>query len=156
MCNHQFLALHLIFEFANFSIRYRSTVVFYNEIALVRLSDLQTKNGASNRTMPMFDLTKQILLKYKDHDQTKRIYEKVNAKTLSMKLIKLLKQNDLPRLTLHELRHTFITRCHEKKIDEIVIQKWVGHAIGSKMTKAVYTHIMDTAETKYIESMNGN
>ena len=32
----------------------------------------------------------------------------------------------MPRLTLHELRHTFITRCHEKKIDEIVIQKWVG------------------------------
>jgi len=71
-----------------------------------------------------------------------------------VKLLKLLKKNYLPRLTIHELRHTFITRCHEKKIDEIVIQKWVGHAIGSRMTKAVYTHIMDTAESNYIATMN--
>ena len=29
-----------------------------------------------------------------------------------------------------------------------------GHAIGSRMTKAVYTHIMDSAENNYIASMN--
>jgi len=116
--------------------------------------DLKTKNGSSNRTMPMFELAKTILLKYKDHDQNKRIYEHHNGITLGLWLVKLLKKHGLPRLTLHELRHTFITRCHEKKIDEIVIQKWVGHAIGSRMTKAVYTHIMDSAEQNYISQMN--
>ncbi|MDR2047070.1 MAG: hypothetical protein LBP79_04110 [Clostridiales bacterium] len=47
---------------------------------------------------------------------------------------------------MHELRHTFITRCHEKQIDEILVQKWVGHTIGSTMTKGVYTHIADDKE----------
>jgi integrase len=50
------------------------------------------------------------------------------------------------RITMHELRHTFITRCHEKQIDEILVQKWVGHTIGSTMTKGVYTHIADDKE----------
>jgi|GEM_PF-1050065 len=117
--------------------------------------DMETKNPASRRTMPMFDLTKQLLLKYKDHDENERIYKNFNGATLGKHLGDLLAKNDLPRMTLHELRHTFITRCHEKKIDELVIQKWVGHAKGSRMTKAVYTHIMDTAENNFIATMNG-
>jgi len=117
--------------------------------------DLLTKNTASNRTMPMFELTKQILLKYKDKDPAERIYANFNTANLGYRLKKLLKQGNLPKMTVHELRHTFITRCHEKSIDEIVVQKWVGHAIGSAMTKAVYTHIGDEAERKYIETMNG-
>ena len=66
----------------------------------------------------------------------------------------IAKKNGLPRMTLHELRHTFITRCHEKGIDELIIQKWVGHAKGSRMTKAVYTHINDDNELKSIELLN--
>ncbi|MCL2061348.1 MAG: site-specific integrase [Firmicutes bacterium] len=116
--------------------------------------DLMTKNSASVRTMPMFDLTKQLLLKYKDIDPTKRIYGHIHGTTLNLWLGKLLKANGLPRMTLHELRHTFITRCHEKGIDELIIQKWVGHAKGSRMTKAVYTHINDEDELKSIELLN--
>jgi len=116
--------------------------------------DLQTKNDASNRKMPMFELTKKILLKYADNNPKERIYA-MSDTTLDKRLNKLFKQNpDLPRLTAHELRHTFISRCHEKRIDEIIVQKWVGHAIGSRMTKAVYTHVSDDAERRYIELLN--
>lgn len=55
---------------------------------------------------------------------------------------------------MHELRHTFISRCHEKQIDEIIVQRWVGHTIGSSMTKAVYTHIADGKELAYINLLN--
>ena len=115
--------------------------------------DLQTKNEASNRTMPMFALTKQILLKYRDADPDKFIY-RFNWDTFYTKLRNLLERNGLPQLTVHQLRHTFISRCHEKRIDEIVVQRWVGHAIGSRMTRAVYTHVSDDAERKYIELLN--
>ena len=115
--------------------------------------DLQTKNAASNRTMPMFSLTKQVLLKYAHAKPDERIY-KFSDITLYRNLERLLKENGLPRLTVHELRHTFISRCHEKHIDEIIVQKWVGHAIGSRMTKAVYTHVADEAELRYIDILN--
>jgi hypothetical protein len=45
--------------------------------------------------------------------------------------------------------------CREKKIDEMIVQKWVGHAIGSRMTKAVYTLISDDKELDCINQMNG-
>jgi len=115
--------------------------------------DLQTKNRDSNRVMPMFKLTKQILSKYAHAEPNERIYN-ISTAVLYKRFAKLIDKHDLPKITVHELRHTFITRCHEKDVDELIIQKWVGHAKGSRMTKAVYTHIADDAERKYIEQMN--
>ena len=118
-------------------------------------TDLQTKNADSNRTMPMFELTKKLLLKYKNHAPNERIYAKHYSTKLYKALAELQQTADLPKFTVHELRHTFITRCHEKKIDEMIVQRWVGHQIGSRMTKAVYTHISNDKELDYINTMNG-
>jgi len=115
--------------------------------------DLLTKNADSNRTMPMFELTRTILVKYANANPTERIY-KVSTAKLYKALRELREQANLPVFTVHELRHTFITRCHEKKIDEMIVQRWVGHQIGSRMTKAVYTHISNDAEKEFIELLN--
>ena len=117
--------------------------------------DLETKNRESNRTMPMFATTREILLRHIDKEPTERIYKDYRSHTLNKRLQKLCKDNELPRITIHELRHTFITRCNDKNIDEIVTQKWVGHAKGSRMTKAIYTHVTDDTELKYIDVLNG-
>jgi integrase len=117
-------------------------------------TDLQTKNQDSNRTMPMFELTRKLLIKYKDQDPTKRIYEKFNSAKIKTCFTELLEKAKLPKFVIHELRHTFITRCSEKKIDEIIVQRWVGHQIGSRMTKAVYTHISNNKEQEFIELVN--
>ena len=119
-------------------------------------NDLETKNRDSKRIMPMFSQTREILLRHKDKDPNERIYKNYRSITLNNRLAKLCLDNDLPRITIHELRHTFITRCHNLNIDELVVQSWVGHAKGSAMTKAIYTHINDDAERNYIEKMNGN
>jgi len=118
--------------------------------------DLQVKNRDSLRTMPMFKLTRELLLKHKDKDPHERIYKNYRSHNLSKRLTKLCKDNDIPRITIHELRHTFITRCHEKGVDEIITQSWCGHAKGSRMTKAIYTHMTDEAEQKYINIFDGN
>jgi len=41
--------------------------------------DLQTKNLTSNRIMPMFALTKEILLKYANYDPKERIYSNMGS-----------------------------------------------------------------------------
>ena len=102
----------------------------------------------------MFGLTKKILAKYADACPTERIYRWFNTTVLYRSLERLLKENGLPRLTVHELRHTFISRCHEKGVEEMIVQKWVGHQIGSRMTKAVYTHISNDAEQEFIKLLN--
>ena len=118
-------------------------------------NDLETKNNDSKRTMPMFTLTREILLRHKDKEPTERIYKDYRSHTLNKRLEKICSENGLPRITIHELRHTFITRCNDKGIDEIVTQKWVGHAKGSRMTKAIYTHVTDDTELKYLAIFDG-
>lgn len=58
------------------------------------------------------------------------------------------------KITTHSHRHTFITRAKEKGVAEHVLQTWVGHEIGSKMTSSIYTHIDKTFENKCVDIMN--
>lgn len=46
----------------------------------------------------------------------------------------------MPSHHLHELRHTFITRCQECGVPREVVSVWVGHAPDNTQTSNVYTH----------------
>ena len=56
--------------------------------------------------------------------------------------------------TIKTLRFTFITKCQEANIPEHIIQKWVGHEIGSQVTKKVYTKVRQQAEVENINIYN--
>ena len=42
---------------------------------------------------------------------------------------------------LHELRHTFITRCQEYGIKREIVSLWAGHTADNSLTSTVYTHL---------------
>lgn len=112
-----------------------------------------TKNKSSNRIMPIFEKTLPILQKYTNLPKDNKIFTK--GKSFYEKIIKTIEQTAQVRdLTPHELRHTFITRCKELNIIEPVIQKWVGHTIGSKVTSKTYTHVNNEQIIKYIDIFN--
>jgi len=46
----------------------------------------------------------------------------------------------MPEHHLHELRHTFTTRCRECGVPREVVSVWVGHAPDNTQTSNVYTH----------------
>lgn len=48
-----------------------------------------------------------------------------------------------PEHHLHELRHTFITRCQECGVPREVVSVWAGHVADRTMTSSVYTHFSD-------------
>lgn len=52
-----------------------------------------------------------------------------------------------PEHHLHDLRHTYITRCAECGVSVQVCQQLVGHATAD-MTMNVYTHVMDEFKRK--------
>lgn len=52
-----------------------------------------------------------------------------------------------PNHHLHDLRHTFVTRCAECGISPNVCQQLVGHTTAD-MTMNVYTHVMDEFKRK--------
>ena len=69
--------------------------------------------------------------------------------SISLEKIKALKMTNIsktfkefmPTHHLHELRHTFITRCQEVGIRREIVSLWAGHAADSSVTSTVYTHL---------------
>lgn len=113
-----------------------------------------TKNEYSNRVMPLFDKTKQIVqqLEYK---VGKRMFTR-SKDYISRKLKEILQHLNIEDITMHSLRHTFITRMQENNVQLYILQSWVGHAPGSDITTKIYTHIQKDAEQKVIDYINKN
>lgn len=111
-----------------------------------------TKNIYSNRVIPLFDKTIKILEKYKNVQG--RIFN-VSYLTCEREFHKITKElGSKTKYTIHSLRHTFITRCQEANIPLYIIQRWVGHNIGSEVTTRVYTHTRELAELENIKKLN--
>lgn len=113
-----------------------------------------TKNSLSIRKVPLFENVKIILEKYK-HFGNERIF-KIANKTAHNKFKDILKNAGLneTKFSIHSLRHTFITNCKNENIPEHIIQQWVGHQIGSKVTSTVYTHAQSDVNLLYINKLN--
>ena len=119
-----------------------------------KTTDTKTKNKFSNRIIPIFNKTYEIL---KNIDTTKEErLTKENENTINEILQNITKNITKEKITLYNLRHTFITRMQDNKIPEHLIQKWCGHSKGSKITKETYTHVIEETEIKYINILNKN
>lgn len=110
-----------------------------------------TKNSHSKRTLPMFEETKTILLKYKN--QKERIFE-ISNKQCDNLIEKIKELTQIANLKLKDMRSTFITRCKELNIPKHIIQSWVGHKIGSSVTDIVYTKHNTDVDNNYINIIN--
>ena len=111
----------------------------------------KTKNKYSIRTIPIFKNTLEILQNY-EYENNKIIDKSKDY--IERHLKEILKTLNITNITMHSLRHTFITRCQEKNIPLYIIQNWVGHAQGSNVTTKTYTHKQQEIENKYINIFN--
>ena len=110
-----------------------------------------TKNKYSNRVIPMFEKTHNLLINY--NSKTDRLF--YHTKNYISKILsEVLNELKIKDITMHSLRHTFITRCQEKNIPLYIIQNWVGHVQGSTVTSKIYTHVQNEAELQYIHIVN--
>jgi len=107
-----------------------------------------TKNNQSNRTMPIFTKTRELLKNYATFGE-KRIFN-FSYYIPQKKLKEIVKITGIRNISLHDLRHTFITNCKNKEIPEHIIQSWVGHIIGSSVTSKIYTHVNKDDTELYI------
>ncbi len=105
-----------------------------------------TKTENSMRYILLTDELKGILAEQKkQNEKEKRDGARVFpycAETVSRAFAALC-----PNHHLHELRHTFITRCCESGMNVNVCQQLVGHK-SADMTLNVYTHVLDEYKRK--------
>lgn len=105
-----------------------------------------TKTEDSYRHIILTDEVKEILEAQRtqnkeDKYEGSRVFP-YNIQTISKNFKKVC-----PNHHLHDLRHTFITRCAECGVNVNVCQQLVGHSTAD-MTMNVYTHVMDEFKRK--------
>ena len=49
----------------------------------------------------------------------------------------------VPRITHHDLRHLFATRCIEAGVDIPTVSRWLGHSDGGALAMRVYGHLRE-------------
>lgn len=116
-----------------------------------------TKNKTSRRTYPMNKYIEKMLLDIKCKENNNRrlfgkeyinndyIFKWNNGKPYSpdyitAKFSKLLKQNNLPHIRFHDLRHTCASLLIDSNYQLKDIQEWLGHA-DIQTTANIYGHI---------------
>lgn len=102
------------------------------------------KNASSVRYVPIHDRIMPIMERFYNCSVSDLItndtgHTVVYGNFVSRNLKKINKEINADH-RFHDTRHTFITRCHEQRLDDLVVKRIVGHSPDG-VTAKVYTHI---------------
>ena len=128
-----------------------------------------TKTASSTRTLYLPDTLCDMLKATKEHQQACRAEYKnayddndyvvvmedgrpFRPNYLSELFGKFLADNDLPKIVLHELRHTFALLSNQAGIPAYNIGKALGHSTPAT-TQKIYTHLLDQTHTQAVEGV---
>lgn len=129
-----------------------------------------TKTKKSNRYSPMPQFLKIKLLEHKKKIEIEKrnagnLYTDLNlvfpnkfgkylsASSVRKRFKKVLKENNLPEIKFHDLRHTFATRLFEVGEEPKVIQELLGHS-NISITLNTYTHVLEKLKVKAISKLD--
>ena len=96
------------------------------------------------RKIPFTPMMKKVL-PYIDFERAKR----VNLNTLQTTMKRIF-----PGHHLHELRHTFISRCKESGVTGELVSIWAGHSLSGTITTTVYTHYSEEFQMREAEKVD--
>jgi len=150
------------------SIAIKYTVVQYNGL----YEKAKTKNISSRRSFPLLPDIREMLLELQKQEQEYRqmfgseyqdnpyIFKWPNGVPfspdyVSHRFLKLLKQNDLPRIRFHDLRHSCASLLIAQGFGLKDVQEWLGHA-DITMTANVYAHLDMKRKQSIADSIAGS
>jgi integrase len=123
-----------------------SDIDFVRDTLTVTGGDLGTKNY-SLRTLPLNDSLRRLLIDLRDNPRYFRNKARKNrvlaVSECEKALSRACKEAGNPRITHHDLRHLFATRCIESGVDIPTLSRWLGHQDGSALALKTYGHLRD-------------
>lgn len=130
-----------------------------------------TKTKSSMRTLPLVDSFRELLLrkqqeqaryrklcgrsyctKYLDYICVNELGERLKPNTLSNGFRRLLEENDMRIIRLHDLRHSCASLLLAEGVPMKQIQEWLGHSDFST-TANIYAHLDYHAKLSSAEAM---
>ena len=134
-----------------------------------RFIENPTKTESGKRTIPLTETAYQILIEQKKANEGKPIvlgyheYVFLNSKgkpthrkIYDRTLNRIAKDMGIESFSIHNLRHSFATRCIESGMKPKTLQKILGHA-NINLTMNLYVHVTNdelTKEMQKFESMS--
>ena len=71
---------------------------------------------------------------------------------LSLAFTRFVRKNDLPRVTLHGLRHSFASIAHSRNVPLFGISKALGHS-NTNTTTQIYMHLFDETHLSVVQEV---
>jgi len=107
--------------------------------------DETLKSEHSERNIPLFSALKEHLLAMLEKAKTTVSFS-TDSRVLRISECQLALTNacakiGIKRMTHHDLRHLFATRCIESGVDIPTVSRWLGHADGGALAMRTYGHL---------------
>jgi integrase len=113
-----------------------------NEIVVRGDAVTGTKGGEGWRRVPMIPDARALFQRMRSERPGESLDAKVFAVSESQKAIdRACKKVGTDRITHHDLRHLFATRCIESGVDIPTVSRWLGHKDGGVLAMKIYGHL---------------
>lgn len=106
-----------------------------------------SQNNVATRTVPMISDMRALLTRLQTERKPKPeqkvclVYKCIASLTSACKKVKV------QRITHHDLRHLFATKCIESGVDIPTVAAWLGHRDGGALAMKVYHHFQQQHST---------
>jgi len=113
-----------------------------NEIVVRGDAVTGTKGGEGWRRVPMISDARTLFERLRSERAHERLDEKVfQVRECQKALTRACKKVGADRITHHDLRHLFATRCIESGVDIQTTSRWLGHKDGGALAMKTYGHL---------------
>ena len=110
----------------------------------LQIHSVKVRNGYDQdvtRIIPLNPALKQLLEKLQQKENPKTTDRICKVSECQKSLDRACKLAESKRLTHHDLRHYFVTKCLQGGVDVFTLAKWVGHRDNGKLLLKVYSHL---------------
>jgi integrase len=114
-----------------------------------------TKGEGDPRTVPMIPEMEKLLKRLREENPHEpavspvmRVHECQKAMNRAAQIV------GIDRITHHDLRHLFATRCIESGVDIPTVSRWLGHKDGGALAMRVYGHLRDQHSTAMAQKVS--
>jgi integrase len=113
-----------------------------------------TKNGEF-REVPMIPEMRQLLEKMRrQREQEASDKPVMRVRECQKAMDRAASEVKMKRITHHDLRHLFATRCIESGVDVPTVSRWLGHKDGGALAMKVYGHLRDHHSVEMAQKVN--
>jgi integrase len=108
---------------------------------IVRGDPVTATKNSETRRVPIISDMEQLLKRLKDGHASTGKERILQVSRGHESLARACKEIGIPRLTHHDFRHLFATRCIESGVDIPTVSRWLGHKDGGALAMRVYGHL---------------